>query len=44
MEKFKTKKGVVVTKDLLKKEEVNHKEILFIPAWLFLLSLETQLT
>ncbi len=34
MEKFKIKKGIVVTKDLFKEEG----DILFIPAWLFVLS------
>jgi len=37
MEKFKVKEGIVVTKDLLKKETFKDKEILFVPAWLFLL-------
>jgi hypothetical protein len=39
MEKFKVKKGIVVTKDLLDKRNVDSKEVLFIPAWLFLLSI-----
>ncbi len=37
-DKFKLKKGIVVTKDLFKKEEVDKKEILFVPVWLFLLT------
>lgn len=36
-EEFKTK-GIVITKDLLEKREIEGKEILFVPAWLFLLS------
>lgn len=36
-EEFKTK-GIVVTKDLLEKREIEGKDILLIPAWLFLLS------
>lgn len=36
MEKFKAKRGVVVTKDMLKREEIDSKEIDYIPAWLFL--------
>jgi len=39
--KFGLKKGIVVTRDLFKKEEINGKEILFIPAWLFLLSMKS---
>jgi hypothetical protein len=35
MERFKVKKGIVVTKDLFRKEG----NILYIPAWLFLLAL-----
>jgi len=33
MKKFKVKRGIVITKDMLKEE----KDILYIPAWLFLL-------
>lgn len=36
MEKFKVKRGIVVTKNTLKKEEINSREIDYIPAWLFL--------
>jgi len=36
MEKFKLEKGIVVTKNLLEKRTMNKKEIMFIPAWLFL--------
>ncbi|RLG13590.1 MAG: hypothetical protein DRN71_04550 [Candidatus Nanohalarchaeota archaeon] len=39
MEKYKLKKGIIVTKDLLDRKEKNNHEILFIPAWLFLLSI-----
>lgn len=38
MEKFKVEKGVVVTKDLFEKQKTDGKEVLFVPAWLFLLS------
>ena len=37
LEKSNCKKGLLITKDLFKKEEIGKKEILFIPAWLFLL-------
>jgi len=36
MEKFKLEKGIVVTKNLLEKKATDKKEIMFIPAWLFL--------
>lgn len=36
-EEFNTR-GIVITKDLLENRKVEGKEILFIPAWLFLLS------
>jgi hypothetical protein len=36
-EEFKTT-GIVVTKDLLEKREINGKVILLIPAWMFLLN------
>jgi len=35
--KFDTKHNIVVTKDLLDKKFIDGKEILFIPAWLYLL-------
>ena len=42
MEKFSVKKGIVVTKDLLEEREFNinglEVKVLYIPAWLFLLS------
>lgn len=38
MKKFKVKKGIIMTKDLLDKRNTDGKEILFVPAWLFLLS------
>lgn len=41
MEKFSQKKGIVVTKDLLEERKINLEgqevQVLFIPAWLFLL-------
>ncbi len=37
MEEFGVKQGFVVTKDLLEQEKTGDKEIIFIPAWLFLL-------
>ncbi len=37
MEEFEVKRGFVITKDLLKQEKINDNEIIFIPAWLFLL-------
>ena len=39
MKKFDTMQGIVVTKDILDKKIVEGKEILFIPAWIFLLML-----
>ncbi len=38
MNRFESKTGIVVTKDFFEKRRVDDKEILFIPAWLFLLS------
>ncbi len=38
MGKFKIKKGIIITKDIFKKQKVEKKEIIFIPAWLFLLT------
>ncbi|MFQ6055820.1 MAG: DUF4143 domain-containing protein, partial [Methanosarcinales archaeon] len=38
MEIFNVNKGFIITKDFFKKEEIDGKTILFIPAWLFLLS------
>lgn len=38
MEEFNIEKGIVVTKNLLEKRTMDKKEIIFIPAWLFLLS------
>ena len=37
MEKFNVKKGVVVTKNILRKENVGDLVLFYIPAWLFLL-------
>lgn len=39
MEKFKTKKGIILTKNVLRKTKRDNKEILYIPVWIFLLSL-----
>jgi len=36
MEKFEVGRGIVVSKDVLKKEEIDGKEIDYIPAWVFL--------
>lgn len=36
MDKFKVGRGIVVTKDILKREKLENKKIDFIPAWLFL--------
>jgi len=36
-EKFKTSKGMIVTKNTLEKQTTGGMEILLIPAWLFLL-------
>lgn len=38
MEKHKLKKGAIITKNQLKKEKIQGKEIRFIPAWQFLLT------
>ena len=35
--KFRVKKGIIVTKDLFEKRNIENIEILLIPAWLFLL-------
>ena len=37
MEKFNVNKGVVVTKDILEKENLDDRILFYIPAWLFLL-------
>lgn len=37
MEKFNIKRGIVVTKDVLKREKFNDMDVLFIPIWIFLL-------
>ncbi|MCK5176464.1 MAG: ATP-binding protein [Candidatus Aenigmarchaeota archaeon] len=36
-DKFKCKKGIVVTKDYLKEETIDGRKIQYIPAWLYLL-------
>jgi len=38
MERFNVNKGILITKNLFDKQKLDRKEILFIPAWLFLLS------
>ena len=38
MTKFKVRRGIVVTKDILERRSMDEKELLLIPAWLFLLS------
>ncbi len=38
MEEFKVKKGFVITKEMLRQEIMGDKELIFIPAWLFLLT------
>lgn len=40
MEKFSIERGVVVTKDLLDEKKIRGGTIMFIPAWLFLLTIE----
>ncbi len=37
LEDFKLPKGFIVTRDLLEDKRIDNKEIIFIPAWLFLL-------
>jgi len=37
IKKFDVEKGIVVTKNTFKKESIEGKEVLFIPAWIFLL-------
>lgn len=36
-ERFKTKRGILVTKNLLDSRQINGIELLFVPAWLFFL-------
>ncbi|MBU2495983.1 MAG: ATP-binding protein [Candidatus Omnitrophota bacterium] len=36
--KFKIRKGIILTKDLLKQEQISGVEIIFIPVWIFLLN------
>jgi len=43
MEKFNCDRGIILTKNLLKTEELNKKILLFIPTWLFLLLPHEQL-
>lgn len=38
MQKFNSKTGIIITKNLLKREEITDKIINHIPAWLFLIS------
>lgn len=37
--RFNCKKGIVVTRDLFERREINGAEIVFVPAWVFLLGL-----
>ncbi len=37
MDKFKVTRGIVITKDKFMKDKLKNKDILYIPAWLFLL-------
>ena len=37
MKEFNIERGIVVTKNLLERRSIDKKEIIFIPAWLFLL-------
>jgi len=37
MDEFQLKKGYLITKDLLVQQKFDNAELLFIPAWLFLL-------
>jgi len=39
LNKFNLERGIVVTRDLFEKEEIDGREILFIPAWLFLVTI-----
>lgn len=39
LKRMKSKKGIMITKDILKKEKINNSEILYIPAWAFLLTI-----
>ncbi|MFQ5800111.1 MAG: ATP-binding protein [Candidatus Hydrothermarchaeales archaeon] len=36
MDRFESRRGIVITKDVLKREKIDNKEIDYIPAWLFL--------
>jgi hypothetical protein len=36
MDRFNVTRGIVITKDILKREKIDSKEIDYIPAWLFL--------
>ena len=38
MEEYKIKKGIVVTKNCFEEQKINGRKILFIPAWIFLMS------
>lgn len=39
LKKYKIKKGIIISKGILKNDKIDGKEILFVPAWLFLLSI-----
>jgi predicted AAA+ superfamily ATPase len=38
MEEFEVEKGFVITKDVFKREKIEDKEVIFIPAWVFLVT------
>jgi predicted AAA+ superfamily ATPase len=38
MEKFKAKKGLIITKDVAKQEKLDGRQLIYTPAWLFLLN------
>lgn len=40
MEDYPVDRGIVVTKDLLERKIIDGREIIFVPAWLFLLALD----
>lgn len=44
MEEFKVKKGFVITKDTIKREKMDDKELIYIPAWLFLLTTQSKIS
>ena len=38
LDKYKKNRGVIITKDVFRREETDSKEIIMIPAWLFMLT------